>query len=291
MTSILEISHLNKVYEKKSILSDINLKITSGSVTALIGANGAGKTTLINSILDLIPHDSGEVRFLAGNDWKKITGVMMQDNISIHRITVQEIIQLSRSYFKYSLSYQQLLKISGLENQQKHFMSKLSGGQKRRLAFALALAGDPQILFLDEPTVGMDSNARNDFWQKIDQLRQHGKTIIVTSHYLEELENIADRFLILQNSTIVFDGTIQELRNMSGNGVVEFDSQLSEKIFISLTDVISINQVGHHFQIVTNNTNSLMLELTNYLQALENLQIKQTNLDTLLLNYKENTHD
>lgn len=289
MKTILEINHLNKSFNKKNILHDINLKINSHSIIALVGANGAGKTTLIKLILELLPIDSGRVKFLIGDNWKKVTGVMMQDNISLHRIKVKEIIELSRSYFDKPLPYTELLTIANLKTQENSFMSELSGGQKRRLSFALALAGDPQILFLDEPTVGLDSNARNDFWKEIDQLRKNGKTIFVTSHYLEELENIADRFLILQNGTIAFDGTIQELRSRKGQVLIEFDSDLETTIFNNLNMVISINQIGQHYQIITNRPNDLVTALSPYLSAITNLQVKQTNLDTMLLNYQEDS--
>lgn len=289
MKTILEINHLNKSFNKQNILHDVNLKINSHSIIALVGANGAGKTTLINLILDLLPIDSGYVKFLIDDNWKKVTGVMMQDNISLHRIKVKEIIELSRSYFDKPLPYTELLTIANLKTQENSFMSELSGGQKRRLSFALALAGDPQILFLDEPTVGLDSNARNDFWKEIDQLRKNGKTIFVTSHYLEELENIADRFLILQNGTIAFDGTIQELRSRKGQVLIEFDSNLAAAIFNNLNMVISINQIGQHYQIITNRPNDLITALNPYLSAITNLQIKQTNLDTMLLNYQEDS--
>ncbi|CAJ2234026.1 ABC transporter ATP-binding protein [Companilactobacillus paralimentarius] len=289
--TILEIQHINKSFGKKVILKDINLQIESSSIIALVGANGAGKTTLINIILNLIPQTSGQIKFLTNENWKQITGVMMQDNIVLHRITVKEIISLTRSYFDKPLSYEELLNISGLNNHQNNLMTGLSGGQKRRLAFALALAGNPEMLFLDEPTVGMDSNARNEFWQEIDRLKKSGKTIFVTSHYLEELENIADRFLILQNSTIAFDGTIKQLRSREGQSLVEFDSELNQIDFENLANVISINLIGHHFQIITNDVNQLITELTPYLKAIDNLQVKQSTLDTLLLNYKENNHE
>lgn len=286
MTKVLEIEHLNKSFGKRLILKDINLQINSGSIVALVGANGAGKTTLINIILNLIPKNSGKINFTT-NNWRQITGVMMQDNLSMNRITVKEIINLSRSYFIHPLPYNQLLHLAGLENHEKNMTNKLSGGQKRRLAFALAVSGDPQILFIDEPTVGMDSNARHDFWQEVDHLKQSGKTIFVTSHYLEELEDIADRFLILQNSEIAFDGSIQQLRDLSGECLIEFDSKLQIIDFQNLKSIVSVNLVGHHYQLITNNTNSLMEEIAPFFKAIENLQVKQTNLDTLLLSYQE----
>lgn len=119
MPTILEIQHLNKSFNKKTVLKDINLQIQSGTVVALVGANGAGKTTLINIILQLLPKDSGQVKFLTSHDWKTITGVMMQDNISLHRLKVKELINLSRSYFNHPLTYQQLLNLSGFNKSGK----------------------------------------------------------------------------------------------------------------------------------------------------------------------------
>ena len=129
MKPILEIQHINKSFNKKTILKDINLQIEPASIIALVGANGAGKTTLINIILDLIPKDSGKINFLTQSNWKQITGVMMQDNLTLHRIKVSEIINLTRSYFDKPLPYSDLLKISGLQDYQNDYMSSLSGGQ------------------------------------------------------------------------------------------------------------------------------------------------------------------
>ncbi|HIY93646.1 ABC transporter ATP-binding protein [Companilactobacillus sp. HBUAS56275] len=290
MSPILEISHIKKSFKHRIILNDISFNLQPGSVVALVGANGAGKTTLMNIILNLLPSDSGQVKAFSDHDWREITGVMMQDNLSLGRIKVKEIINLSRSYFKHPLPFQKLLSLSGLETLENNYMNQLSGGQKRRLAFALSLSGNPDILFLDEPTVGMDSNARHDFWQEISKLRESGKTIFVTSHYLEELENIADRFLILQNGVIAFDGSIQSLRNIQGNSLVEFDSKLNINTFSNFQSIISIDRLGQHFQIVTNDPNKLITSITPYLAAINNLQVKQTNLDTMLLNYQEG-HD
>lgn len=139
MAVVLNVEHLQKSYRKKIILKDINFQIHDSSILALIGANGAGKTTLINTILKLIPKDTGEIQFSA-DKWKQITGVMMQDNLILDRINVKEILNLTRSYFQNPLSYENLIGISGLKEVENTFVSQLSGGQKRRLSFALALA-------------------------------------------------------------------------------------------------------------------------------------------------------
>lgn len=290
MAVVLNVEHLQKSYRKKIILKDINFQIHDSSIVALIGANGAGKTTLINTILKLIPKDTGEIQF-STDKWKHVTGVMMQDNLVLDRINVKEIINLTRSYFQNPLSYENLIGISGLKEVENTFISQLSGGQKRHLSFALALAGDPKILFLDEPTVGMDSNARNDFWKKIANLKQNGKSVFVTSHYLKESENIADHFLILQDKNIAFDGSLEQLRKISGKVLVEFDSKLSSKVFTNFPSVISINQTNHHFQIITNDANELLSKLNPFLKTISNLSVNQSSLDALLLNYQEKNND
>lgn len=286
MAVVLQVNHLNKSYRDKSILKDISFQLEDSSVIALIGVNGAGKTTLINTILELIPKDSGKVNFSI-NNWRQITGVMMQDNLILNRIKVREIINLTRSYFATPLPYNTLLNLSGLNESANTFINHLSGGQKRRLSFVLALAGNPEILFLDEPTVGMDTIARQDFWKSIAKLKQSGKTIFVTSHYLEELENIADQILILEDKTLTFNGSLKQLRETSGKVLIEFDSQLSIKTFNELASIISLEQINHHFQIITNDVKKTISELSPFLQGIENLKIDQSSLNSIILNYQE----
>src|SRR5699024_10411914 len=131
MAVVLNVEHLQKSYRKKIILKDINIQIHDSSIVALIDANGSGKTTLINTILKLIPKDTGEIQFSTVK-WKHVTGVMMQDNLVLDRINVKEIINLTRSYFQNPLSYENLIGISGLKEVENTFISQLSGGQKRR---------------------------------------------------------------------------------------------------------------------------------------------------------------
>ncbi|WP_334332542.1 ABC transporter ATP-binding protein [Companilactobacillus sp. HBUAS59544] len=286
MSIVLQVDHLNKSYREKTILKDISFHLEDSSVVALIGVNGAGKTTLINTILELIPKDSGTIHFSIKN-WRQITGVMMQDNLILNRIRVKEIINLTRSYFKTPLSYNTLIDLSGLKESQNTFINQLSGGQKRRLSFVLALAGNPEILFLDEPTVGMDSIARQDFWKSIAKLKRTGKTIFVTSHYLEELENIADQILILEDKTLTFNGSLKQLRETSRKVLIEFDSQLSIKIFNELASIVSVEQINQHYQIITNDVKKTISELSPFLQGIENLKINQSSLNSIILNYQE----
>ncbi|APX72926.1 ABC transporter ATP-binding protein [Companilactobacillus allii] len=290
MTSIIEVDNLNKNYGNKTILENINFKVDQNQIIALIGENGAGKTTLINILLDLISSDSGTVKIL--NNTKHIKehlGVMIQQNISITRITVKEIIKLTQSYYQNPLPYEEIIELADLKKLEHSKMNQLSGGQKRRLSFALSITGNPNLLFLDEPTAGMDSQSRTKFWQIIANLKNQHKTIFVTSHYLNELETFADRIIILQNKSIAFDGSIAKLRSLEGESLIEFDSDLLPDLFSSIPEITNFKKISNHYQFTTNNTESLMNQLTPYLNAISNLKVQQNSLDSLFSNF--NTGD
>lgn len=283
MTTALEVKNINKKYKNKVILNDINFSIQSGEIVALIGKNGAGKSTLINIITKLIQQDSGQSKIFEKEKFdRNLIGVMMQENISLDRITVKEIIKLTRTYYRNPMSYQAILALSELQNYTNHPMDKLSGGQKRKLQFALTLAGNPDLIFLDEPTVGMDAESRTKFWERIDELKKQGKTFLITSHYLEELEKVANRFIFLHNQRIIFDGSLAEMGKQLKKVQVTFNSELIEDIFNKLPAVLRVSELNHHYTLVTSDVNSLITQLVPYLSAIDNLEIRQQNLDTLM---------
>ena len=283
MTTALEVKHINKKYKNKVVLNDINFSIQSGEIVALIGKNGAGKSTLINIITKLIQQDSGQSKIFEKEKFdRNLIGVMMQENISLDRITVKEIIKLTRTYYRNPMSYQVILALSELQNYTNHPMDKLSGGQKRKLQFALTLAGNPDLIFLDEPTVGMDAESRTKFWKHIDELKKQGKTFLITSHYLEELEKVANRFIFLHNQKIIFDGSLNEMGKQLKMVQVTFNSELIEDIFNKLPAVLRVSELNHHYTLVTSDVNSLITQLVPYLSAIDNLEIRQQNLDTLM---------
>lgn len=283
MTTALEVKNINKKYKNKVVLNDINFSIQSGEIVALIGKNGAGKSTLINIITKLIQQDSGQSKILEKEKFdRNLIGVMMQENISLDRITVKEIIKLTRTYYRNPMSYQVILALSELQNYTNHPMDKLSGGQKRKLQFALTLAGNPDLIFLDEPTVGMDAESRTKFWKHIDELKKQGKTFLITSHYLEELEKVANRFIFLHNQKIIFDGSLNEMGKQLKMVQVTFNSELIEDIFNKLPAVLRVSELDHHYTLVTSDVNSLITQLVPYLSAIDNLEIRQQNLDTLM---------
>ena len=283
MTTALEVKNINKKYKNKVVLNDINFSIQSGEIVALIGKNGAGKSTLINIITKLIQQDSGQSKIFEKEKFdKNLIGVMMQENISLDRITVKEIIKLTRTYYRNPMSYQAILALSELQNYINHPMDKLSGGQKRKLQFALTLAGNPDLIFLDEPTVGMDAESRTKFWERIDELKKQGKTFLITSHYLEELEKVANRFIFLHNQRIIFDGSLAEMGKQLKKVQVTFNSELIKDIFNKLPAVLRVSELNHHYTLITSDVNSLITQLVPYLSAIDNLEIRQQNLDTLM---------
>ena len=283
MTTALEVKNINKKYKNKVVLNDINFSIQSGEIVALIGKNGAGKSTLINIITKLIQQDSGQSKIFEKEKFdRNLIGVMMQENISLDRITVKEIIKLTRTYYRNPMSYQAILALSELQNYTNHPMDKLSGGQKRKLQFALTLAGNSDLIFLDEPTVGMDAESRTKFWERIDELKKQGKTFLITSHYLEELEKVANRFIFLHNQKIIFDGSLAEMGKQLKKVQVTFNSELIKDIFNKLPAVLRVSELNHHYTLITSDVNSLITQLVPYLSAIDNLEIKQQNLDTLM---------
>lgn len=283
MTTALEVKNINKKYKNKVVLNDINFSIQSGEIVALIGKNGAGKSTLINIITKLIQQDSGQSKIFEKEKFdRNLIGVMMQENISLDRITVKEIIKLTRTYYRNPMSYQAILALSELQNYTNHPMDKLSGGQKRKLQFALTLAGNPDLIFLDEPTVGMDAESRTKFWERIDELKKQGKTFLITSHYLEELEKVANRFIFLHNQRIIFDGSLAEMGKQLKKVQVTFNSELIKDIFNKLPAVLRVSELNHHYTLITSDVNSLITQLVPYLSAIDNLEIRQQNLDTLM---------
>ena len=213
-----------------------------------------------------------------------LMGLMLQDNFSFDRIKVQEVIQLARTYYKHPLAYEEMLSISGLSTKQNNFMSQLSGGQKRCLQFALAMVGNPKIIFLDEPTSGMDPDTRTHFWKYIDELKKQGKTFLITSHYLNELEKVANHFVFLHNHEIAFDGSLGEMNSFFNQVKITFISNLVPMLFEKLPAITSVREINHHYTITTNDLNAFLKSLLPYLSAINNLEIKQQSLDILMEN-------
>ncbi len=292
MKTVIKVKNVQKTYDKRVILKQVDLEIKKGEIVALLGRNGAGKSTLLNVLLQLVSKDQGEIEILGEKRLKtEAIGVMLQNELTLERTTVKEILELWRSYYPKSKSYAELLTIADLEEKQEPFIAKLSGGQRRSLQFALCLAGDPEVIFLDEPTVGMDLKHRQKFWEQIKKLQTAGKTFLITSHYLEELQNVVQRFLILKDGSIAFAGTLQELQQNGQKVTFRFTSVLDKSLFTELPGVLTVKNYAMNYIIQTTEPDELIQELVPYLPAIKNLSIEHDSLNELFLEVTGGTYN
>ncbi len=292
MKTVIKVKNVQKTYDKRVILKQVDLEIKKGEIVALLGRNGAGKSTLLNVLLQLVSKDQGEIEILGEKRLKtEAIGVMLQNELTLERTTVKEILELWRSYYPKSKSYAELLAIADLEEKQETFIAKLSGGQRRSLQFALCLAGDPEVIFLDEPTVGMDLKHRQKFWEQIKKLQTAGKTFLITSHYLEELQNVVQRFLILKDGSIAFAGTLQELQQNGQKVTFRFTSVLDKSLFTELPGVLTVKNYAMNYIVHTTEPDELIQELVPYLPAIKNLSIEHDSLNDLFLEVTGGTYN
>lgn len=284
MESMINVSGLTKNYHKETILDHLSFQIKSGESVALLGENGAGKTTMINILNQIITKDAGVITIMGKQDMRQLRGeigIMMQKSIALPRITVKECLNLIRSYYRQPLSYDEVLDLAQLKKEEAKYVSHLSGGQKRRLTFAAAMASNPRMIFLDEPTAGMDSNSRKNFWQTIEHLKKAGKTFFITSHYLEELDQIADRIMILKDGHLIYNDRLQALQSQSKNTRIQFKTKLSKAIFVKLAGVNDVRTYQERVQLSTGDLNLVLTELMPYLDQIESLTVQQNSLETL----------
>src|SRR4051794_3996403 len=218
----VEVRGLHKSYGERSVLRGVDLTIERGQVFALLGPNGAGKTTTVEILEGFRDPTAGTVRVLGFDpaahapQLRERTGVVLQEcGFPLH-LRVRELVDTWRTFYRAPRPRRELLEVVGLATEAETVVRKLSGGQRRRLDFALALAGDPELIFLDEPTTGFDPEARRRCWAAIENLRDLGKTIVLTTHYLDEAESLADDIAILCDGRIRASGTPAELARQAG---------------------------------------------------------------------------
>ncbi len=225
----LLIRGLKKAYGDVRAVDGLDLEVFPGECFGLLGPNGAGKTTTIEICEGLTEPDAGTVELL-GRDWKsgakelrQRIGIQLQETQFPDKLTVEEAIRLFRSFYKRGGQVEEIIRTAQLEEKRNARIVGLSGGQKQRLAMAVALVGDPELLFLDEPTTGLDPQARRHLWDLVDELKRAGRTIILTTHYMDEAERLCDRVAIVDRGKVIALGTPQELiASVGGEEIVEF---------------------------------------------------------------------
>ena len=252
----LEVRSLTKRFGSVKAVNGLDLAVRAGECFGLLGPNGAGKTTTIEICEGLLAPDSGDVLVL-GRRWngddralRERLGIQLQETQFSEKVTVEETIALFRSFFRTGPPVEDVIGFVQLEEKRTARVGTLSGGQKQRLSVACALAGDPELLFLDEPTTGLDPQARRQLWELVERLKASGRTIVLTTHYMEEADRLCDRVAIVDHGQVIALGTPRSLtRSLGAEQVVEVelsgDDGMGESVFTGTAGVRHARRLGH----------------------------------------------
>ena len=296
MSAIVIINNLVKHYGDLIAVNDVSFSIEKGEIFGLLGPNGAGKTTTVEMIEGLRKPDSGSIE-VCGIDAlkeaekiKEFIGVQLQSTTLYDKVKVKEIVDLFGGYYKKSISSDQILEQVAISDRQDSYVNKLSGGQKQRVALALALVNDPEVIFLDEPTTGLDPQARRNIWGIIDSLKGRGKTIFLTTHYMEEAEQLCHRVGIIDHGKMIALDTPRDLissANLESAVEVTCRNEDSETIFANIVGVTKVTREGNRYILQTKESSLILRELThiadeNKLQ-LEGMSVRQGTLEDVFL--------
>ncbi len=284
MTHAIELVGASKRYGNFEALKNVSFAIEKGSLVAMLGPNGAGKTTSINLMLGLRRPTSGKA-LIFGDDPRRIAtrkrfGAMLQESGVPQLLKVTELVELFRSYYPKPLPTDQVVKLVGLDEKANTLVRDLSGGQTQRLYFALAICGDPEVLFLDEPTVGMDVEGRRVFLRVIRDFAAGGKTILLTTHYLEEADELAERVLVIDKGKVIADGSPQEIKSRVAGSKITFTSSASlDAAALSGLPVSASEVSDHRVTLMTNDPQSVLRELFRRNVDMSNLEVRGADLE------------
>jgi ABC-2 type transport system ATP-binding protein len=274
-----------KAYGSFRALDGLNLTVNAGEVTALLGPNGAGKTTAVGLMLNMLSPSSGKIEVFGrqpkNKELREMTGALLQETKPADGLRTGEILQLFRSYYKNPLSYERLLDLSGLHKEEKRKATALSGGQRRRLAFAQALAGNPSLIILDEPTVGMDVESRFRFWEVISALADDGKTILLTTHYLEEADAVSDQICVMAEGKLIASGSPQALKARVSSRTVSFRSskELALDLLRGLPGVERAEKSGGVYSLYARETDELLRNIISSGWDVRDVQVSSGSLE------------
>lgn len=296
IAAIIEAKEVSKSFGQFKALDRVSLQIQAGEILALLGANGAGKTTLINLLLGRMRSDSGSLFVLnypAGHiKARKRIGTILQSAQMPGTLKVAEHIELFSNYYDQPLSLQETLEKSQLTQLKDKRFDQLSGGQKQRVFFALAICGNPEVVFLDEPTVGLDVDTRRQLWRCIRDLKDQGTAVLLTTHYLEEADVLADRIVLLSDGRITAEGSPEQIKKRLGGKIIRFKSNLTAAHLSQLTAVDDYQAKGNYHELLSQQTEATLRSLLNVCTDIQDLTISQVTLEDAFINLSEHqTHE
>ncbi|AMG60802.1 ABC transporter ATP-binding protein [Staphylococcus lugdunensis] len=282
---MIEVKGIKKQFGKKLVLNDINLKIQNGKCTAFIGKNGAGKSTLIDIIIGNLTPNEGQIIDKSELLDPSKMAILFQKTQFPKMIKVKELFYLHHALYPQAMSLKTFKALTLFDDAQLNQMAnKLSGGQQRLLDFALALVGHPQLLILDEPTAAMDIETREYFWQVIQHLKDQGTTILYTSHYIEEVERMADHIVLLKNGVIQMNDTLSQIRQQDAMTFIYIPKKYQKQLHIN--EKIQETKQQHIIKICTKDVSRTLQDLQQQQVNLNEIEIHKASL--LEIMFKDN---
>jgi ABC-2 type transport system ATP-binding protein len=286
-STVASLEAISKNYGTVRALRGVNFHIRAGEVVALLGPNGAGKTTAVKLLLGLMQPNSGRVRVFGGDpvnpENRLRTGAMLQVGRVPETLRVREHIDLFSSYYTKTIPANEVLAAAGLEKLSDRKFGELSGGQKQRVLFALAICGDPDLLFLDEPTVGLDVEARRMLWDEIRRLVGRGKTVLLTTHYLQEADALADRIAVINQGEIIAEGTPAEIKAQTSGKKIRCITTLSVGALREIHGVREVRQDREAVEIHAGEAEPVIRELFARDAHVSGLEITSAGLEEAFL--------
>lgn len=287
MRAILQVNDLHKHYADVKAVNGVSFSVEEGACFGLLGPNGAGKTTTIEVMEGISKPTHGEVLYRGepqGARFREQAGIQFQSTALQDFLTVAEQLKLFASFYPQGLSFDELVEVCALEKYLNRDASKLSGGQRQRLLLAIALVNDPDIVFLDEPTTGLDPQARLNFWDLVNTIKARKKTVLLTTHYMEEAYNLCDEIVIMDHGSIIAQGSPDELLTEHFQDVIiELPQADFNEIAAAKLEYRVLEKVQATVQIVTPDVNKTLAELLAANVSLSGLQVRPRTLEDLFI--------
>lgn len=283
MPAAAQLIGATKKYGAVEALKGVSLDIELGEVVAMLGPNGAGKTTSISLLLGLRKPTSGKALLFGLDpthlDARSRVGVMLQESGIPQVLKVREIVDLFRSYYPKPMASDRAIAMAGLEEKAGALVKELSGGQRQRLYFALSVCGDPEVLFLDEPTVGMDVEGRRSFIERIAEFAKLGRTVVLTTHYLEEADQLAKRVIVIDRGLVIADASPQEIKSKVAGKRVRFTSASLADTDLEGLPISTSTISDHKVQLLTNQPEAVLRELFRRGIEISDLEVSGADLE------------